>query len=412
MFMNLFLKECKQLLKCLTYYIFLICLFLFFWSQMGEETIIRKPQPGQDKYGTIYSEDEDVIMKMTTGSLVLEYYHNQYATYPIGFYKEVTLNDKEMVKMNNILSEATGLSDVELREAVETYLSGIPLYSMPDPLSLPPLETLTYERFLTLMKNADKLLGGGSNYNESNIKSNAQVPMTYEDALTEYNEILEKDHLSGAYARLFSDYMSITLAILPVFIAVTRGLRDKRAKMHEVIYSRNISSFSIIASRYLAMLVMMILPVFLLSIQLLLECIYYGGSIGITVDNLAFVKYILGWILPSVMIATSVGVFLTELTDTAIAILVQGLWWFVSILMSSGSLVGNYGWNLVPRHNSIGDYQIFSVNFEELVINRISYAAFAIILVLATVAVYSRKRKGQLNLYEKIFKHRKIESEI
>ena len=41
---------------------------------------------------------------------------------------------------------------------------------------------------------------------------------------------------------------------------------------------------------------------------------------------LAFVKYVFGWQLPTIMTVTGVGMFLTELTDTAAAVLVQGAW--------------------------------------------------------------------------------------
>ena len=76
--------------------------------------------------------------------------------------------------------------------------------------------------------------------------------MTYEDAAEAYNTLTEKDRLSGGYARLFSDYMVIFLGILPVFLAVTRGLRDRRAMMQELIYTRRCSSFTVVTSRYLS----------------------------------------------------------------------------------------------------------------------------------------------------------------
>lgn len=242
--------------------------------------------------------------------------------------------------------------------------------------------------------------------------SNAAVPMTYEVALEEYNDVLEKDHLSAAYARLFCDYMGIMLAILPVFIAVTRGLRDRRARAGEVIYSRSASSFHIITTRYLAMIIMILLPVILISFIPALECLYYGTSIGIAIDHFAFIKYILGWLLPSIMIATSVGVFLTELTDTAIAIVVQGLWWFISLFMGLMNMMGGYGRNLMPRHNTVGNYSIFKENIEILIANRITYASVAVLLIIASVIVYDLKRWGKLNIHGTIFSNRNSKSTI
>jgi ABC-type transport system involved in multi-copper enzyme maturation permease subunit len=378
---------------------------LFFYSQLGEFNMVKKPQPGQGDYGITYSEDENFIMTSTVGQLVLEYHNNRYATYPIGFYKQVSLSGNKFSKMSKIVSEVTGLSEEELKKNVEDYLSDVTADSQP--LSVTPAKGLTYERFLALMKQADKLLGGGSNYSRLYMKSNAQIPRTYEQALTEYDDILKKDRLSGAYARLFCDYMGILLAILPVFIAVTRGLRDRRAKAAEVIYSHRASSLTVIAARYLSMLVMMVLPVFLLSIYPLTECIINGNSIGITVDYAAFLKYTLGWLTPTIMVSLSVGVFLTELTESALAILVMGIWWIISLFTGIANMQGGYGLNLIPRHNTLGNYQEFIKGLPTLELNRIAYTVLALLLAAAAVIVYDWKRKGRLNAHGKIFKHRK-----
>jgi hypothetical protein len=383
---------------------------LFYYTQLGEFKIIDEPQPGQEDYGIKYSEDETVIMSSTINRLVLEYVQNNYITYPVGFYKRVTLNDKKQTKMGEITSEVTGLSLTELNETVEKYLGKVTVYS--EPISVNPSVSITYERFLQLMKQADKLLGGGSNYSKMFMESNAQVPKTYEDALKEYNEILDKDHFTGAYARLFCDYMGIVLAILPVFIAVTRGLRDRRARASEVIYSRRASSVTVITTRYLAMLVMLILPVILITGYLTIQCITYGNSIGINTDSMAFIKYIFGWLLPTIMVSVSVGVFFTELTETALAILIQGIWWIISIFTGISQMFGGYGWNLVPRHNVLGNYSLFHDNYYQLFLNRITYASIAVLLIIAAIIVYELKRKGKLIVHGKILLHRKSKSKI
>ena len=65
MFISLFLKECKKILKSITYYIFLACMILFFVGQMGTLKGVVKPAEGEKNYGTKYSDDEDVIMQST-----------------------------------------------------------------------------------------------------------------------------------------------------------------------------------------------------------------------------------------------------------------------------------------------------------------------------------------------------------
>ncbi|HWT76697.1 MAG TPA: ABC transporter permease [Mobilitalea sp.] len=411
MFISLFLKECRQMLKCLTYYVIIACMVLFYVTQMSEMKIVEKPEPGQKDYGITYSSDEKVIMNNTVQFLVLEYVQNSYVTYPIGFYKTVRLNKEKQAKMEEIAIEVTGLSAKKLKTLVEEYLQTVTTYVNPDAITVTVDEKLNFERFQELMKQADKLLGGGSKYSKSFMKSNAIVPMTYEQALAEYNDIVEKDHLSGTYARLFCDYMGLMLGILPVFIAVTRGLRDRRARASEVIYSRKASSFHIVMSRYLAMLVMLLIPILLISIIPTVECLYFSASEGIAVDYFAFIKYILGWLLPTVMISLSVGVLLTEVTDTAIAIIIQGIWWFINLFMGAANMVGDYGWNMMPRHNSTGFYQVFHDNFHVLVTNRLTYEAIAVILALSAVMVYEMKRRGRLRI-GKIHSNRNSESKV
>ena len=177
--------------------------------------IERKPEPVQEEYGYKQSRDPDTIMRITLGQLAEEYCRENYTTYPIGFYKSVTLNEEDDRRIGEILEETAGIAG---REAAR---QGI----------IEPKEGLAYERFVELMDEVDKILGGGSNYNKEYRERNAEVPMSYEDAVEEYSALTEKDRLTGGYARLFADYMVILLGILPVFLAVTRGLRDRRAMM-------------------------------------------------------------------------------------------------------------------------------------------------------------------------------------
>ena len=104
--------------------------------------------------------------------------------------------------------------------------------------TLQPAESLSYERFEEVMQEVDDMLGGGSSYALDSIGDNGSEPKTYEDAVKEYEELVHKDGYTGGYARLFSDYMVIILGILPVFLAVTRELRDRRANMQELLYVR------------------------------------------------------------------------------------------------------------------------------------------------------------------------------
>ena len=370
----------------------------------------KAPEKGLEDYGVKPSKDKNIIMSATLGMLAGEYAEGRYTTYPIGFVKSVTLGKEEEAKVGEILKEATGLDKEEIEEKIDEFYenSGGIITSRP---VLEPLESLSYGRFEEIMQEVDDMLGGGSSYALDSLGDNGSEPKTYEDAVKEYEELVQKDGYTGGYARLFSDYMVIILGILPVFLAVTRELRDRRANMQELIYVRRSSSMTIIASRYLSMVVMILIPVFALSIQPLASCVTYAKTAGISVDYLAFAKYIAGWLLPTVMVVTALGMLLTELTDTALAVLVQGAWWFVSIFMGAKTMDGGrYGWNLIPRHNTILNYSGYQEGFSQLLSNRILYASLAVLAVSVTAWIYSQKRKGRMNIRGKISANRKSQS--
>lgn len=410
MFFKLFMKECSQTAKSLTYWLLVIIMVLFFASQMGQMDMEKAPEKGLEDYGVKPSKDKNIIMSATLGMLAGEYAEGRYTTYPIGFVKSVTLGKEEEAKVGEILKEATGLDKEEIEEKIDEFYvnSGGIITSRP---VLEPLESLSYGRFEEIMQEVDDMLGGGSSYALDSLGDNGSEPKTYEDAVKEYEELVQKDGYTGGYARLFSDYMVIILGILPVFLAVTRELRDRRANMQELIYVRRSSSMTIIASRYLSMVVMILIPVFALSIQPLASCVTYAKTAGISVDYLAFAKYIAGWLLPTVMVVTALGMLLTELTDTALAVLVQGAWWFVSIFMGAKTMDGGrYGWNLIPRHNTILNYSGYQEGFSQLLSNRILYASLAVLAVSVTAWIYSQKRKGRMNIRGKISANRKSQS--
>ncbi len=404
MFGRLFIRECRQTARSLIYWLVVLVLIFDFTTQLGSTEIAEKPKKGQKEYGLKLSDDENLIMEATLGSLIEEYSRESYRTYPIGFYKNVTLNEKEDKRIGEIIKETTGISGREEAEkAVDDWYgakreaSGGEAAVMMTGVEIKPVKGLSYERFEKLMDEVDDILGGGSDYAES--ERGAAVPMTYEDAVEEYRELTEKDRLTGGYARLFSDYMVLFLGILPVFLAVTRSLRDRRAGMQELIYTRKGSSAVIITSRYFAILTMVVIPVLALSLIPLSQCLKYSSAAGISVDMLAYVKYIFGWLLPTIMIVTAVGMFFTELTDTALAVLVQGAWWFVSVFTGARGIGGGvYGWNLIPRHNTAFNWKGYQEGFSQLVSNRIFYGSLAVILIAFTVFIYSQKRKGRYRL--------------
>lgn len=384
-------KEIKKAAISITFFVFIIALLAMPLSQdvldFSNHDVITAPKQGED-YGIQQKEVPELIMPAAFNSLYNEFTANEYIAYPIGFYKNVKLNETDKEKMAEIISTLSGVPVNDLltsANSIEVTLS----------------DDISYEEFKECMKQADDLIGGGSNYSENNLLNYSYVAITYEEAVTNYNLIVNEDKFTGAYARLFCDYVGIILSILPVFIAAAICLKDKRAKMNDLIYVRKTSSFKLILSRYFAVVISVMLPTVILAY--ISNSTVWGQYSGMTLDYLAPLKYTLGWLMPSVMIAAAIGMFFTEFTGTPIAIAIQALWWFIDLNAGVGRLRGVHTlFELTPRHNSLGNTQIFLDEFHTLVTNRLIIAGAALLFVAATVIIYEQKRRGKFIGYREI----------
>ena len=285
MLLTLFGKECRQTAKSLIFYLILLILVFFYTSQMGALELFQKPEQGEtDSYGMRPSDDPQAIMEATLGMLVTDYEANRYTAYPMGFYKEVILTEEKQEKIHRILTECTGMDsgyeDFVTPPETQQVGDGSFMVVPGSSATVPVADTLTYDRFLELMGQVDELLGGGSSYDPETVNQNAMESMTYEEALEAYEASLTQDKVTRGYARLFCDYMGLMLGLLPVFPAVVRVLRDKRASASQVIYVRSASSASIVLSRWLASICMLLLPVLLLGIMPAWQSVYYGKCAG------------------------------------------------------------------------------------------------------------------------------------
>lgn len=132
----------------------------------------------------------------------------------------------------------------------------------------------------------------------------------------------------------------------------------------------------------------------------------WGQYSGMNLDYFAPLKYAIGWLMPSAMIAVAIGIFFTELTETPIAIAIQGLWWFIDLNAGVSRMGGVHTlFELTPRHNVLGNTQIFLDEFNTLVANRLVMSGAALLFVIATVIIYEQKRRGRFSGYGKIKIH-------
>lgn len=420
----LFLKEGKKALFSFSFLLYLTAVLAMYFTQFAPDckTVLEKPGPGLESYGSVAKEIPEIMMPNAIKGLVSEYLSGSFTAYPIGFYKEVKLKEKQKEEMAEIIRELSGITREELDNFTDFEPKGTEYIpdgqggyilrhqeaTLPE-ISIP--EELTYGRFRELMRQADHIIGGGSRYSDDDIVGNfSTVPKSYEDALAEYQDIFEQDKITGAYARLFCDYLGIVVSILPVFLAASFAWLDKKSWMEQLIFTRRISSLKLIGVRYLALCVAAGIPVLLAAVagQRSVMELYSGYEM----DPLAFFRYGVAWIMPNILLAVAMGMLFTELTSPLIAIFVQGLWWFSSIFAGTGGLTGNIGrFTLVLRHNSLWERELFLAERNRFLFNRIFYTILSILMVLLTMAVYESKRRGSRHGFFRIPKNSCSKSE-
>lgn len=258
---------------------------------------------------------------------------------------------------------------------------------------------VSFERFKEIMEEVNRMIGRNSYFSWTMLKLYYFGNDMEEAPITErqHREFYESDQVTGAFARYYCDSISTVVLFLPAFVIVDLMLRDKRRKMQGLTYPRTISSAKLVCTRYAAAVCMTMLPILILPVKSLVVLMRYCGSIGIQADALAFVKYTLAWILPTVLLIMEISLLVTTLLENYTAILLAGLIWLIGKPSIDKLEGGNYGlFDLIIRHNTLKGYGRMMENIQMLALNRITISVIALALVGLAVLVYSKKRKGGL----------------
>ena len=396
------------------------------YSTVPGGAILAEPDPETGSYGTKSEENPEKIMCGGTDKLIIEYLNNSYATYPVSYYKEVILDEEEQEKILEIIQEITGLNEEQISNLPDDYFPRVngniihmesgaetemdiaadigeaDVAAEAKDYTKHFISQVTYDRFKELMAEASDIIGPGSNYTRDNLLLYyGQVEMDYEEAVDEYHTTIYDDKVTIAFARLFCDYLSRTLGLYPVFLAVAMWMRDRRCRMQELINVKAIGTAKLIIVRYLALLAAVLIPVFLLSLESLVPLVEFSVETGIEIDLFAFAKYILWWLLPTSMIVLALGMFLTILTRTPVAVIVQLVWWFMD--SSFTELSGDTGlFTLMIRHNLLNGSELIRQDLGIIWMNRGIMAGVAVLLVLLSIVIYDMKRGGKLEQKNKM----------
>ncbi|GFI65041.1 hypothetical protein IMSAG185_00634 [Lachnospiraceae bacterium] len=106
----LYLKELKKVMCSFFYILFAGALAVALYSQGAlyfGDSRMNRPEPGGN-YGVVNREIPEMIMPAALESLWQEFCENNYKTYPIGFIKNVRLDEKKQRMVAEIIAEITG----------------------------------------------------------------------------------------------------------------------------------------------------------------------------------------------------------------------------------------------------------------------------------------------------------------
>lgn len=383
MFFQLLKKELNNIFKSITFYGLIFCIGFFFFSQC--------PPPNKDSFKVLSPDEVEQLgipvqaeygSKKITDSKkeIRAVYMNLYRAYVEGkIYKErLMLNTK--VKLNDNEKQ-------DIKDAMESIASDDYIDNNDDKLI-----KVSYDEYLTIIEDLNKKLGGSTNFDLKHKDAWINEPKTYEDAANEIKEILEKDKLTNAVARVVADYMGITAGFFPIFLSAFILVKDKRSKMEELICSRSISSNTYIISKYLALSAAILIPYILIATYFTIILYNIARINNYSIDVLAFYKYTIWWVTPTILFTVAIGMLISVIFNNGVvAIAIQFILW-ISFIMP---LYGNYSLNrFVIRFNELGMHSEYIKWANAIMINRIFYIVLSMVLVLLTSYIWSWKRRS------------------
>ncbi|WP_341347247.1 ABC transporter permease [Paenibacillus sp. FSL H3-0469] len=376
-------KEMRMTLRSLVFYLFVIAsVFFYFTSYATEETwgelgppVISQPQnmgtAEQPYYGWATAGDTRSLAKRMKIHMQRDLNAGASQKLRLGFPMEVELDTGEKAAFTAAISQ------------LDKILKDPSQYTMDEVNQV--AEALNSE------------LGGNSIYQQGlgsygyAITSVDEAMKAQEAQLAEYNAKVDAGELLPGAARYFSDYLSLPAGIFPVFLSAFLLLRDRSSRMNELIYSRRVSPWVYVGSKFIAQGIMLSVVYLILAVIGGWQTVDTLGLTGQTGQAISvFLSYTAWWLLPTLWISVAFGMFGSMLFRRGIVpIALQIIWWFVSVL----PLMGSYGLNrLFIRFNSPNDYNLYRGWADEIALNRSFYLLLAILLTAGAAWLWERNR--------------------
>lgn len=455
---DLFLMECKKTARGVLYWLYVLALFFVSIRRFDaavEDELRGKDNPSSIFYTApdgIYAGDSerlsDVEMQenMMAGAVarLLDCYRNNaYEYYPFGYVKTKTMSKEGQRIILSYLEELTGMSEEAINGTAEedgaedfqisgggawVFEPGQGSMNENGQYVIEPgdwkytennaditgasenlqngFKKVTFDRFQEIMGEVDAMIGRNSYFSKEMLTLYYCENDMEESPITErqHREFYEGDHVTGAFARYYCDNISLMVLGLPALVVIELMMRDKNRKMQALVYPRTVSGIRLVCTRFAASVCMVMLPVFIFQIRSLVVLVQFCMETGAQPDVFAFAKYVLLWILPTVLLVMAIGMFLTILTENYTGILIAGLLWLAGRPSIGKIAGGNYDlFDLIIRHNTLKGYGRMMENVHMLVLNRAVISCMAFLLVALSVVVYEARRQGG-----GIFENRKL----
>ncbi|MFD3158099.1 ABC transporter permease [Haloimpatiens sp. FM7330] len=381
MFWNLFKKELKYTFKNITFYVLIVIIGLFYFSQFSPSSFTEAgfkppipPEQISEKKPAPYGYKDTIEPKKE----IRQVYLNLHRAY----------NNEKVYKTKVLLNVEEKLDDNQkkyIKEAMEKIASHEYLENDDESLI-----KVSYDEYLSIIRDLDEKLGGSTEFSDKERQYWINVPKTYEDAVKEYKNLIEKDKITNAGAREFSDYMGITAGLFPIFLAAFILIKDKRSKMQELICSRRVSSYTYVISKYAALCTAILVPYILFATHATLAFYKIAKTNNYNIDMMAFYKYTFWWILPTILFTVALGMLISVIFNNGIAAIpIQFILWETSML----PLIGDYSLSkFVIRFNRFGEYSKYIRYSNRIAVNRVFYIVISILLIFITALIWSKKR--------------------
>lgn len=369
MFWKLVNKEIKYQLKSITFGIFCVFVVLFYITQF---------------VGDINMEE---VYSNSPGDLLVEgsvyYKSNLEDESNIGFNQRLDMlhNLLENDTKNKSFVVLSELSVVEIDELNDEQLELVSIIKKQI-----EEEDITEQEYHNILQQVHNELGHINMYEDDKIKNLAAKKVLYEETLKRKEEIRKSEKVTGSYARLFADYIGIAVGFFSVFIAAFSLIRDRKYKAYEIIYTKKISSIKYVVSKYIGNVLLMMIVVLILAGYSTIDFANHYDKI----DYFAFIKISITWILPTIMIVTSLAYILQVAFGNGILpIIVQFIYWNYSVPFSSSQYnVSKY----MIRYNSVSTLSEYQKVANDIIFNRIVITFISIVFLIGAIWIFEKKR--------------------